>query len=85
MSAKDNASECVALWMMARGYATGHGNTIEDMLVELEGQIREHCAIIAERWRSPYGSPRDSEVTEAVAEAIREDRDPKAKTGLPYR
>jgi len=33
--------EKVAAWMMARGYATGHGDTIEDLLKELEWQIRE--------------------------------------------
>ena len=33
--------EKVAAWMMERGYATGHGDTIEDLLHELEWQIRE--------------------------------------------
>ena len=33
--------EKVAQWMMQRGYATGHGNTTEDLLNELEWQIRE--------------------------------------------
>jgi hypothetical protein len=33
--------EKVADWMMQRALATGHGDTIEDMLVELEWQIRE--------------------------------------------
>ena len=33
--------EKVAAWMMERGYATGHGGTIEDLLKELEWQIRE--------------------------------------------
>lgn len=31
----------------------------------------ERCAKIAEEWRSPYGSPRDLEVAQAIAEAIR--------------
>ena len=30
----------IAIWMIARGYATGHGDTIEDLLVELEGQAK---------------------------------------------
>ena len=30
--------EQVALWMMGHGYATGHGDTIADMLDELEAQ-----------------------------------------------
>ena len=33
--------EKVAAWMMARGYATGHGDTIEELLQELDWQIRE--------------------------------------------
>ncbi len=31
----------LAQWMMARGYATGHGDSIEDLLQELEWQIAE--------------------------------------------
>ena len=31
----------VAEWMMAKGYATGHGDSVEDLLTELEWQIRE--------------------------------------------
>ena len=33
--------EKVAEWMTRQGYATGHGDTIEDLLKELEWQIRE--------------------------------------------
>ena len=33
--------ETVAQWMIERGYATGHGDTVEDLLKELEWQIRE--------------------------------------------
>jgi len=33
--------EKVVRWMMERGYATGHGDTIEDLLTELEWQVRE--------------------------------------------
>ena len=40
--------EKIAKWMMGRGYATGHGDTIEDLLKELELQVaereREACA-----------------------------------------
>lgn len=35
------AREFVARWMMERGYATGHGDTLADLLVELEGQAAE--------------------------------------------
>jgi hypothetical protein len=31
----------VARWMIDRSYATGHGDTIEDLLTELEWQVRE--------------------------------------------
>ena len=33
--------EKVAQWMLQRGYATGHGDSIEDLLQELDCQIRE--------------------------------------------
>jgi hypothetical protein len=33
--------EKVAAWMIARGYATGHGDTIEELLQELDWQVRE--------------------------------------------
>ena len=34
--------EKLAQWMMKQGYATGHGDTIEDLLHELEWQIAEN-------------------------------------------
>ena len=44
----------LAQWMIERGYATGHGDTVEDLLKELDWQIeekikkeRERCAKIA--------------------------------------
>lgn len=37
-------SQRVALWMASQGYATGHGDTIEDMLGELEWQAKERGA-----------------------------------------
>ena len=40
--------EKVAKWMMGQGYATGHGDTIDELLKELEWQVaereREACA-----------------------------------------
>jgi hypothetical protein len=42
----------LAAWMMRQGYATGHGDTVEDLLVELEWQVRESereaCAKVCE-------------------------------------
>ena len=32
----------LAAWMIERGYATGHGDTIEDLLQELDWQIAEN-------------------------------------------
>ena len=55
--------EKVAQWMIRQGYATGHGDTVEDLLKELEWQIaenwtnalvkgvegeREQCAVLCE-------------------------------------
>jgi hypothetical protein len=34
----DQLRAAIPIWMTARGYATGHGDTIEDMLAELETQ-----------------------------------------------
>ena len=31
----------IAEWMMAKGYATGHGDSVVDLLTELEWQVRE--------------------------------------------
>ena len=33
--------EKLAKWMIEQGYATGHGDTIEDLLKELQWQIEE--------------------------------------------
>ena len=44
--------EKVAQWMIERGFATGHGDSIEDLLKELEWQVkereREACAMVCE-------------------------------------
>lgn len=44
--------EKVARWQIGSGYTTGHGETIEDLLVELEWQVRESereaCAKLCE-------------------------------------
>jgi hypothetical protein len=60
----------LAAWMMSQGYATGHGDTIEELLQELDWQIREQereaCAKVCdERERANlYG-------VKECAEAIR--------------
>jgi hypothetical protein len=35
------AREAVARWMIENGYATGHGDTLDDLLRELIGQVIE--------------------------------------------
>jgi len=62
--------EKVAEWMIERGYATGHGDTVEDLLKELEWQVeereREACAKIAE-----FYEPICDRCPSGVATAIR--------------
>ena len=45
---KDIEREVIANWIMGKGFATGHGDNIVDMLDELEWQVaereREECA-----------------------------------------
>jgi aminopeptidase N len=37
---RDEAREKVAAWMIAHSFATGHGDTIDDLLAELSGHIK---------------------------------------------
>jgi hypothetical protein len=54
--------EKVAKWMVERGYATGHGDTVEDLLTEIDWQAaereREECAKVADAWQSAIHDPR---------------------------
>jgi len=34
--------EKLAAWMIAKGYTTGHGDTVEDLLAELDWQVKEN-------------------------------------------
>jgi len=65
----------IAAWMMAKGYATGHGDTVEDLLTELEWQVkereREACAEVCEKQYIADGSPEDVASIQCAA-AIRE-------------
>ena len=60
----------LADWMIERGYATGHGDTVEDLLKELEWQIaereREACAKVVEDYCGAW-----SDEGYALAAAIR--------------
>ena len=66
----DAEREKVAAWMMRQGYATGHGDTVEGLLKELEWQIaereREACASVAESYE-----PRCDTCPSGVSTAIR--------------
>ena len=53
--------EKLATWMMRQGYATGHGDTTEDLLKELDWQIAERirneceeCAKVCEDIDTEY-------------------------------
>jgi len=65
--------EKLAAWMIQRGYATGHGDTIKDLLKELEWQIaereREACAKVCDvlAVHPEYAS----DITKVAAQAIR--------------
>ena len=70
--------EKVAHWMVQRSYATGHGDTLEDLLAELDWQIvdgwnralmngvkteREECAKLCDDLPvPPYVSDRDAHI-----------------------
>jgi hypothetical protein len=62
--------EKVAKWMSECGYATGHGDTIEDLLTEINWQAaereREGCASVAESYE-----PTCDTCPSGVANAIR--------------
>lgn len=69
----DAGREVLVAWMTRQGYSTGHGDTIEDLLAELDWQIaekiaieREACAKVAESYE-----PRCDSCPSGVANAIR--------------
>jgi hypothetical protein len=49
--------EEIARWMISRGYATGHGDSIEDLLGELEAQAKEGKQRLAVRECRSGGDP----------------------------
>jgi len=63
----------IAEWMIKHGYATGHGDSVVDLLEELEWQVaekeREDCAKVVEE----YDTSRDAMdfLYKNLAEAIR--------------
>ncbi len=82
--------EKVAQWMMQRGYATGHGDTLEDLLQELDWQIlegwnralmngikteREACAKVCDEVNKEYDGEEVSASWIAAAIRARGDHD----------
>lgn len=63
--------EKVAKWMIERGYATGHGDTIENLLGELDWQIKERIAIEHDKFCSDLRALHDVHSLQSVS-AIRE-------------
>jgi hypothetical protein len=63
----------VAAWMIAQGFATGHGDTMEGLLKELEWQVRkserEACAKLA--WTTPEPDDEYVPLRMAISDAIR--------------
>ena len=66
--------EKVARWQIGSGYTTGHGETIEDLLVELEWQVRESereaCAKVCDEY-DVAEDVNSSDTAEGIALAIR--------------
>lgn len=66
--------EVVANWIMDRGFATGHGDAIVDLLDQLEWQIaekeREACAAICDELHKARAG--DHNYFKFAANAIRE-------------
>jgi hypothetical protein len=44
-AASNKAIETLASWMLSRGFSTGHGDTIDDLLTELDGQVHPQPAV----------------------------------------
>ncbi len=65
--------EKLAQWMIERGYTTGHGDTIENLLQELHWQINEN-------WDCAYDSGAEKE-REACARIVEADADARGKGG----
>ena len=64
--------EKVSVWMIQRSYATGHGDTTEDLLQELEWQVRESereaCAKVCEKDFSGHGWAQAAIAAQAIRE-----------------
>ena len=70
--AQDAERNKLAAWMIAKGYATGHGDTTEDLLEELRWQVRESereaCKGLV--WSTPEPEDEYLPLRQAIADAI---------------
>lgn len=60
--------ETVALWMMAHGFSTGHGDTVADMLIELAWQIDERVARAIDAERVAFANLCNKNANDLLAE-----------------
>ena len=60
--------EKVAQWMIAQGYSTGHGDTLENLLAEIEWQIEDRIKNII-RTKTTYAMQND------LAESVEPDEE----------
>ena len=67
----DAKREKLAAWMMRQGFATGHGDTTEDLLKELDWQIEERIRNEREACASICFQEGPSIDGELIAQAIR--------------
>jgi hypothetical protein len=65
--------EKVAKWMIEKGYATGHGDTVEDLLKELEWQIAERMK--SEGWRQCAAGQRTTQYCDLLELAVANERE----------
>ena len=63
--------EKVAAWMMQHGYATGHGESVDDLLAELDWQIDEKISIEREACAKVLEAKSNAPDIQAYATAIR--------------
>jgi hypothetical protein len=68
--------ETVAEWMIERDYATGHGDTVEDLLKELEWQVkeRERERMIADGWRQCAEGQSTTQYCGLLEDAVKAER-----------
>lgn len=59
--AKRTARKIVARWMLTNGFATGHGDSLYDLLRELEGQVNEL------KFRLQAEAPEDAEELDEIS------------------